>query len=427
MNKENRTMNEMLFNKEKKRILGALRKASENNPYYKKLFEKSGVSLEDSLTYDEFLRIPVLTKTEYREKQAEIDQVLEGKKTIAHSTSGSTGRPIRITRLLSDEARMNFLLNRYRIKRVPNIVVKTGVAFHFIHHKKVFDCQEDGYYIMKYEENFWGFQYLFFNDVTYKASMEFLNKEKPAWACGSPSFWYNFSKYVLEHGGLTHQLEYIECNSEYLDEEMSKVIKEAFGIAPVSMYGANELNAIAIQCKCGEMHIMNDCVFCEIEPETNELIITSLCNFTNPFIRFRIGDIGSWAETCQEGCELTGPVIKLAGYRSNDYCIIAKNQRVDMWFFTGMIRRLRENKGVYIKQQRIVQYKDGLLFEIVTDSAPEGYQETVTNTIQDEMNKLFNRPVKIDVDFKDEILPDPVSGKFKYFASKMEEKHFTEE
>lgn len=425
MNKDNRTTNGMLFNQEKKRILGALRKASDNNSYFKDLFEKHGVSLDNSLTYDDFLRIPVLTKSGYREKQVEIDQVLEGKETISHSTSGSTGRPIRITRVLSDETRMNYLLNCYRIKRIPNIVVKTGVAFHYIHHKKVFDFQEDGFYEMKYSKNFWGFQYLYFNDVAYKASVKFLNNEKPAWACASPSYWYNLAKYILEHGGLTHQLEYIECNSEYLDEEMSKVITEAFGIEPVSMYGASELNAIAIQCKCGEMHIMNDCVFCEIEQDTNELIITSLCNYTNPFIRFRIGDVARWGEPCQEGCELKGPVIKLSGYRANDYCIIDENKKVDMWFFTGMFRRLCENEGVCIKQQRIIQYKDGFSFEIVVKSAPKGYQGTVINTIQDEMNKLFNKPVKIGVDFKNEILPDPISGKFKYFVSKIDEKHFS--
>lgn len=421
---DNRTINEMLFNKEKMKILSAFKKIADNNPYYEKLFADNMIALDDSLSYDDFLHIPILTKAKYREKQSEIDKVLIGEKTVSHNTSGSTGKPIRITRTMSDETRMNYFLNRYRTRRIPNIVVKTGAAFHYINPKRLFEYQEIGYHIEKYTQNFWGFQYLFFSEVTYKACIRFLNDEKPAWGCASSSFWYNLAKYLLTYGGLTHQLEYIECNSEYLDEEMRKVISRAFGIEPVSMYGANELNAIAIQCRHRKMHILDDCVFCEIEPETNELIITSLCNYTNPFIRFRIGDIATWGESCMEECDLPGPVIELSGYRANDYCVINDKKTVDVYFFNGLFRRISENNRINIKQQRVVQYKDGLSFEIVIDSVPNGYMELLTTVIQNEVDTLFERPTNICVEFKSEILPDPVSGKFKYFISKIDEKHF---
>ncbi len=414
--------NERVFCSSKEKILKYLKSVVENNTYYKKLFDDNSVVLDNDFDYEEFKKIPILTKDIYRANQEKIEKVLEGKTIVCKVTSGSTGKPFKVCRTKADNIRMNYTLNCYRNRIVSNITNKKAIYFDYMYYERVRDEVDKVSFLVTHEsKNFYRFSYLYLSDEVYAACIQYINAEKPEWLLGQVSFMYNLAKYICVHGGLLHQVKYIECNSEYLGGEESNVISQAFGVKPTSMYGANEVNAIAIQCSCGNMHIMDECVFCEIEEETHDIIVTSLNNMFTPFLRYKLGDVAAWGhEECS--CGFEGPIINLSGFRSNDYFIVDSERKIEMWFFSDVFKRLRDEKNINIQQYKIYQYSDGIKVLLVTGNLKKNSKYEIYDFLSKEVFYIFQREVKILVEYVDEILPDMKTGKYRFFVQMIDKK-----
>lgn len=409
--------NKEFFVRVKDRLISNLKKSCANNLYYEKLLADNKVILDENFDYETFKNIPVMTKDKYKAEQEEINKVLDGKKKVRVTTSGSTGNPMVIYRSVSDNIRMNYTLNKYRNSVTENIVSKKGILFHYMYYKKILaELGDESFSFVKDSENFFRFRYFFLSEEVYKACIECINTEKPQWILGQVSFLYNFAKYIRANGGLDHQVEYVECNSEYLGAEERTVIHNIFGVNPVSMYGANEVNAIAFQCSCGNMHIMDECVFCEIEEDTKNVLVTSLNNVNTPFLRYKIGDVAEWGEdNCS--CEFNGPIIKLSGFRANDYFLVDGKKKVEMWYFSEAIRMLQTQVNIKVRQFKIIQYSDGVRFILVVDNDINKAKQMIYDFLKNSVEEIFEREERVDIIYVDEILPDPVTGKFKFFLS----------
>lgn len=414
--------NQKAFYYAKEKILKHLKKVVMNNTYYKELLDNNGVVLDNDFDYEEFKKIPILTKDIYRANQDKIEKVLEGKPIVCKSTSGSTGKPFKVCRTKADNIRMNYALNCYRNCIVSNITNKKAIYFDYMYYKRVRNEVDKASFLVTHETlNFYRFSYLYLSDEVYLACIKYINEKKPEWLLGQVSFMYNLAKYICVHGKLLHQVKYIECNSEYLGSEESDIICQAFGVKPTSMYGANELNAIAIQCDCGKMHIMDECVFCEIEENTHEIILTSLNNVFTPFLRYKLGDIAEWG--CEEcTCNFSGPIINLSGFRSNDYFIVDSNRKLEMWFFCDVFKRLSDEKNVNIQQYKIYQYSDGIKILLVTGKRKKNSRYEIYEFLSKEISYVFQREVKILVEYVDAILPDIKTGKYRFFVQMINKK-----
>lgn len=86
-----------------------------------------------------------------------------------------------------------------------------------------------------------------------------------------------------------------------LFESDKKLLEKQFGIPIINEYGASELDLIAFENPQGEWQVNSETLFIEILDENNQvlpygkegrIVITSLFNKANPFIRYDIGDIG---------------------------------------------------------------------------------------------------------------------------------------
>lgn len=408
--------NKEYFERIKDRLLNSLKKSCANNPYYEKLLADHGVVLDEKFDYEMFKKIPVMTKDKYRAEQEEINKILEKKNKMRVVTSGSTGNPMVIYRSVSDNIRMNYALNKYRNSVTENIVSKKGILFHYMYYKKILDeLGNESFSFVKDSENFFRFRYFFLSEEVYKACIECINREKPQWILGQVSFLYNLAKYIRANGGLNHEVEYVECNSEYLGVEERAVIQDVFGVNPVSMYGANEVNAIAFQCSCGKMHIMDECIFCEIEEDTKNVLVTSLNNVNTPFLRYKIGDVAEWGEDCS--CEFNGPVIKLSGFRANDFFLVDGKKKVEMWYFSEVIRMLQTQVNIKVNQFKIIQYSDGIQFILAINNDISELKQEIGAFLKNSVKEIFEREERVDIIYVDEILPDPVTGKFKFFLA----------
>lgn len=412
--------NEENFESVKERLRRFLIEVKKNNLYYCNMLNEFSVNLnENNFGYSEFIKIPIMSKSEYRIVQSEIDKALVGEKTTFIPTSGSTGNPLTVWRTFSDDVRMKFILNKYRNNYLNGIIAKKGIHFHFSYHKrKEKDWQSGNLSIVYMNSNFFRARYYFLGEIVYKKSVELINKEKPVWIVGSVSFLYNLALYILKEKALKHQVLYIECNSEYLGEERY-TIEKAFNIMPVSIYGANEFNGIAYECRCGKMHVLQENVFFEIEENTRSVIATSIANVHNPFIRYKLGDLAEWGEKCYCSFSAFGSTtIKLSGFRSGDILRLEDEKEIDLWYFSEVIRYLKEKKNISVKQYKIIRYLDGIKFLITLEDIDNKKKEIVGEFLKNEMNSIIKLKDKLVVEFVDNITPDSVSGKIKYLVVK---------
>jgi phenylacetate-CoA ligase len=121
----------------------------------------------------------------------------------------------------------------------------------------------------------------------------------------------------------------VSVHSEPMSEDERSHLVERFGCRIATNYYCNEVWAIAAECRAGTLHQFPDNVVLEIvdddgDPsplgEPGHVIVTSLHNYVQPFIRYRLGDRAAWNDDgrrCE--CGLRLPAIRLVEGRDDDY------------------------------------------------------------------------------------------------------------
>jgi len=140
-----------------------------------------------------------------------------------------------------------------------------------------------------------------------------------------------FAKYLANKNILLKEicptLKACFVTSEMLFESDKKLLEKQFGIPVINEYGASELDLIAFENPKGEWQVNAETLFVEILDENNNvlpygeegrIVITSLFNKANPFIRYEIGDIG----ILDEKSTLQKPILKKLIGRTNDIAIL---------------------------------------------------------------------------------------------------------
>jgi phenylacetate-coenzyme A ligase PaaK-like adenylate-forming protein len=106
-------------------------------------------------------------------------------------------------------------------------------------------------------------------------------------------------------------LEFIRNSSEQLSRSARARIERAFGVKVFDHYGTGECLQLADSCRdCGLMHVNADWAILEIVDEQGDpvpagtagakVLITNLANWTQPFIRYEVGDrVALAAEPCR--------------------------------------------------------------------------------------------------------------------------------
>lgn len=107
--------------------------------------------------------------------------------------------------------------------------------------------------------------------------------------------------------------------AERLDPRHREAIEESTGGTVIDVYCASEFSAlIAFECrKCHRLHTNSDFILVEVldsedrpvpQGGTGEVVITDLCNFVSPLIRYRTRDIATVADTTVCDCQRALPV-----------------------------------------------------------------------------------------------------------------------
>lgn len=339
-------------------------------------------------------------------------------KVCTERTSGSTGKCLEISWGRSDYEKSLLPLYIFR-KKYYGITPGDKLCYFFTY---IPEKQLNGKFY-EYRKSGLGFSKSALTDERFCDIVNMINDFKPVWLILQPSAGFILAKYIYETGAeVPDSIRYIEFTGEFLSARTRLFITNAFNCSrSADQYGAYEVNSIAYECPAGHLHIMNNLIV-EITDDDGKRVkdgkegnitVTSLQNKAMPFIRYKIGDIGSKYKT---DCPFSkAECIHLVNARSNDIIITDTGESISVYAFSRLFL-IMEQLGHSVYQYRIVQ-KDFDKFEvyIVTDDDEELIKSIFLKSISIE----YLKKSKYEFKFRRSLLPDNFTGKLKWFISEV--------
>jgi phenylacetate-CoA ligase len=185
-----------------------------------------------------------------------------------------------------------------------------------------------------------------------------------------------FARYLEARGLEAPRPHALVSSAEVLEADDRALLERVFGCPVFNRYGCREVSVIASECDAhAGLHVMAEGLYVEVETpggparpgEMGSILVTDLLNLAMPLIRYRIGDLGSWAKgDCPCGRHLP----RLAGVsgRVTDFLVGADGRLVSGVFLATYVVAQRPSLGqVQIHQDRpgavVYKLRPGLGFD----------------------------------------------------------------
>jgi phenylacetate-CoA ligase len=302
-----------------------LEHARERVPLYREKFEKAGVRPADLVTLEDLARFPITEKDEMRDAFPAgcVARGTDLSRCRIQQTSGSSGQCMEIALdSWSDDARAIFTQRVYGLQ-----------GFRFWRRMA---------YLFPYELPLRRNLGLYRNrhistQLPPRRVLEELRAWRPHLLAATPSDLFELCEAIdddLRDLGLLA----VCVHSEPLSRDERCHLERRFGCPVAANYYCNEVWALAAECRHGALHQFPDSAVLEIADdqgrpvrpgEVGHVLVTSLHNYVQPFIRYRLGDLAVWetaAEPCACGLEL--PRLRALEGRDDDYVEHPDGRRV---------------------------------------------------------------------------------------------------
>jgi phenylacetate-CoA ligase len=231
-----------------------------------------------------------------------------------------------------------------------------------------------------------------------------------------------FAKYLEQKNIILNEvcptLKACFVTSEMLFESDKKLLEKQFGIPIIREYGASELDLIAFENPDGEWQVNSETLFVEILDdndnvlpygEEGRIVITSLFNKANPFIRYEIGDIG----ILDEKSTPKKPILKKLIGRTNDVAVLPSGKKSPGLTFYYVTKSIIEDDGnvkeFIIKQTHLDTFEIEYVAEKELDSVKiQKIKEAIDLYLEPNLSFTFTRKT---------VLERSNRGKLKQFQS----------
>jgi hypothetical protein len=215
-------------------------------------------------------------------------QLSNGRRIVLEKTSGSTGTPLRMVK--TDLERMAAGKAVWALRRKEDPSITPATMFPFEHAPLGFEFPFDlGDYSPSNVGN----------------CLQEIGRRGYTWLHGHPQGLEWWAEILTEHPEFAGYVKFrrIESNGSRLTPLARRRIHGAFGCPVIDNYNCREVWTIGYECGSGTMHVHNDCVIVEtigtnghVLPRGNvgSLVVTSLCAYAMPFVRYELGDRLAW-------------------------------------------------------------------------------------------------------------------------------------
>ena len=389
-------------------------------PYYKILFKNLGITGDDIKCYEDYKKIPILTKEIFRKNYDDFIPVnIDYGNYGFTETSGSTGASTKFH--ISNVAGERW----YAAKLFGRIVhgVKLGDPILWIWGRK----QKKISFFRKWlKENIESEYRVSAFDITNKKAIQLvklIKNKKIKSIYGYSSAIYEFAN-KLNENNISLSLNKIFVTAEGIYDYQKEIICKVFNCSVVSEYGAAEMGILTFECIQGNNHVVEENVYLELlnfEKENNlkKIIITDLYNYAMPLLRYDSGDLtaGYLNEECK--CGQNTKILQNIVGRQYDMIRLSNGKIIHGEMINYLVKEVTLKDASYGFIHQFVQntFNDFSLYLAAPHVSLEKQQIIRTEFIKGFSVYLGDGySFSLKVIFKDEI-KRPTSGKHRYIIS----------
>jgi phenylacetate-CoA ligase len=243
-------------------------------------------------------------------------------------------------------------------------------------------------------------------------------RPKIIWAYANAIF--ELSNYIERNSLKVYAPNSIICCATTLYPYMREKVERVFNTKVYNQYGGREVGDIACECEYYKMHIFNHTHFIEIVDGNDELIeegigniiVTSLTNYSMPFLRYKVGDMG---EIANDACNCNRAFNHFQKFIGRD---IETFYKQDGEIVLGEFFALLLFKD-FIKKFQIVQEKyDHIGVKLILDRKRTDLKSKL-NEIQNAIKQVMGQDCEVEFQVVDELDSKLPSGKNIYVISKV--------
>ena len=400
-----------------KKLRQLIKHTYENVPYYHRIFRERNLKPDDIKTMEDLVKLPIIRRNDILNNFNNFKvKNFKKFKPIFNNTGGTTGKPLKYYRT---KGSWSFSwASKYRSMgwggySYGNKLTTLGGSS-LIPKKKKKNSKKIRYYI---EKNL----ALSATHMSKNIMIEYSKKMKnfkPLFLRGYPSSITVFAKYILENN-IDIRIKSVFTTAEVLFSNQREIIQKAFDCEVFDTYGCGDGEGNANECEVHNgLHISIENSIMEFindnepvsEGELGKIVLTSLHNYSFPFIRYTPDDMGIYSnENCS--CKRGLPILKKIMGRTTDI-IKFSNGRI----LGGPAITLIFKDFNIVEYQLVQEKRDFLVVKIVKDKR---YLDNETQLILNIMKYHCGKGVEIRIDFIDEISKTK-SSKYKFIISKVD-------
>jgi phenylacetate-CoA ligase len=293
----------------------------------------------------------------------------------------------------------------FELRKSRTVMFRAGVLFktenNFIPRKP---------WRMDYGRNMLYLSSYYASDEYFAKYYDKLRQWKPEYMHILPSAGFLFADY-LDRKGLTLRFKMVFSASEMLFPAHKEMMEKVFKCKVLDHYGHGEPGIYAAgQCDYGNYHLEEFNTIVERQPD-GSIIETCLNNYSQPFIRYKVGDkiskIGNPGE-CPCGLP-TGFIGSIEG-RESSFIYTGDGRRISS---IGFDQIFKDNN--IIMGQIIQEVKKELIVKLVPN---ETFTENNHERLLESLKERVGKDTKISVNFVNNI-PKAPSGKYNLIVSKI--------
>lgn len=375
-------------------------------PYYRDKYAATGIELGDIRYREDFARLPCLTREEINVHRQELCSTQWTGELLPHATGGSSGVPTSffITYDSYDWRRAStsraYSWAGYRegervlhlwgapVGHLPPFKRTKLTAYRFLRRELV---------------------QVTFSQTTelWRETLHRALRFRPKYIVGYVASIEQFAKYLVAERSPLPGIQSVIAAAEPVFDHTRRLVREAFSAPLFNTYGCREFMSIAAECDERKgLHVNAENLFVETELGSDqgpsEILITDLHNYGMPFIRYRIGDVGSLSDSncpCGRGLPLIGSL----GGRILEVLRTRDGRVVPGEFFSHMLKDFSEILEFQVQQTSL----DEILILLVLR---QPLRHDRHGTIRQQSASVFGNNIRIAIREVDSI-PRRPSGK----------------
>jgi phenylacetate-CoA ligase len=369
------------------------RHAFDTVPFYRQAWSASGFSPEMLRDETDWARLPVLDKRVLQERGAELRSSRAPKGALS-STSGSSGTPVTVMR--SHLSWAHHHANIFRGWHWLGLDVGDPYAYFW-------GRPMDAATARKAAMRDWLFNRercsaFSLDAARARAFYERIRRRPMRFGYGYPSAVTHFAEEVAAAGldGRALGWTAVVTTAEMLREHQRERLASVFGCAVADSYGCAETGVAGIECPQGGMHVPVESVMLERVPaenDTHEVLLTDLHNWSQPIIRYRVGDLVGEPPSGPCACGRTLPRVGRLEGRAGDFVTLPDGRRINGLIPYYIFRP--HAKGGQVREYQFVEFPGGRI-ELRVLPGPN-WEDAASARIEREVTEGLGVPIQLRV------------------------------